>query len=104
VVNTILEGGSVNNAHARLWPQTERLKATLLAHEVTGESRFALAAVEAATNLLCYLETDIAGLWHDERLSNGCFPAGPSPASTFYHLIGAIDALAFYRTSAKTLQ
>jgi mannose-6-phosphate isomerase len=104
VLNAILDDGSVHNANARLWPQTERLKATLLAHEVTGESRFALAAVEAATNLLCYLETDIAGLWHDERLSNGCFPAGPSPASTFYHLIGAIDALAFYRRSAKTLQ
>jgi mannose-6-phosphate isomerase len=93
-VNAILIDGSPYDAKARLWPQTERLKATLLALEVTEETKYLGMAVEAASSILRYLDTEVAGLWHDERRADGSFALGPSPASNFYHLVGAIAAIA----------
>jgi mannose-6-phosphate isomerase len=97
VINAILEDGTAHDAKARLWPQTERLKATLLAHELTGSSRYLPIAVAAAESLIPYLRTKVAGLWWDELLPDGSFAVGPSPASTLYHLVGAIAALAQYK-------
>jgi mannose-6-phosphate isomerase len=94
-INAILIDGSAYDAKARLWPQTERLKAALLALELTGEAKYLGIAVEAATSILRYLDTEVEGLWHDERLADGSFALGPSPASNFYHLVGAISAMAF---------
>lgn len=99
-VNAILDDGSVHDAKARLWPQTERLKAALLAHEITNDAKFAAIGVEAAGTVLRYLETDIPGLWRDERTAEGAFTAGASPASSFYHLVGAIAELSRYKRHA----
>jgi mannose-6-phosphate isomerase len=96
-INEILSSGSAHDAKARLWPQTERLKAALLAHEISDDTHHLDIAVEAAGTLVRYLETDIPGLWRDERSADGSFVSGPSPASSFYHLVGAIAALAQYK-------
>jgi mannose-6-phosphate isomerase len=96
-INAILTDGSAHDAKARLWPQTERLKAALLAHEISNDARYLDIAVETAGTLLRYLETDIPGLWRDECTADGRFFSGPSPASSFYHLVGAITALAQYK-------
>jgi len=72
-VNAILSDGSIHDAKARLWPQTERLKAALLAHEITNDAKFVEIGVEAAGTLLRYLETDIPGLWRDERSQRAAF-------------------------------
>jgi mannose-6-phosphate isomerase len=93
-INAILVDGCPYDAKARLWPQTERLKAALLALELTGEAKYLDIAVEATTSILSYLDTEVAGLWHDERLADGSFAPAPSPASNFYHLVGAISAIA----------
>jgi mannose-6-phosphate isomerase len=44
-----------------------------------------------------YLEIDIPGLWRDERSAQGSFSLGASPASSFYHLVGAIAELSRYK-------
>ena len=50
-------------------------------------------AAAAASSLIPYLDTPVAGLWLDVRLPSGKLVDSPAPASTFYHLVGAIVAL-----------
>src|SRR5471030_3284517 len=56
---------------ARLWPQTERLKAALLAGSLTGEARFWTMAERAAAGLTPYLEVPTPGLWRDQLTPDG---------------------------------
>jgi mannose-6-phosphate isomerase len=76
------------DAMARLWPQTERLKAHLLAAEATGESSRWSAAGRAVEGLGPYLED--SGLWRDQMNAAGEFVEEAAPASSFYHIVGAI--------------
>jgi mannose-6-phosphate isomerase len=92
-VNQLLDDWTVADADARLWPQTERLKAALLAASLTGDERYWAMAHAAAASLQPYLDTPLQGLWYDVRRPSGEFPAAAAPASTFYHLVGAIVAL-----------
>src|ERR1700733_8129547 len=92
-VNQLLDDMSVADADARLWPQTERLKAAVLAATLTGESRYWSMAHAAALSLFPYLATPVAGLWFDVRRPNGALTGAAAPASTFYHVVGAIAAL-----------
>jgi mannose/cellobiose epimerase-like protein (N-acyl-D-glucosamine 2-epimerase family) len=92
-VNALLDDFSDHDLNARLWPQTERLKCTLLAASVTGERRYLALAAQAAESLFIYLDTPVAGLWLDLRRPDGSLIDQPAPASTFYHLVGAITAL-----------
>jgi mannose-6-phosphate isomerase len=92
-VNQLLDDGSVADPDARFWPQTERLKAALLAASVTGEARYWTMAHAAGLSLLPYLHTPLPGLWFDVRRPSGEFLVSAAPASTFYHLVGAIMAL-----------
>lgn len=92
-VNALDTTLAMRDPNARLWPQTERLKAALLAEALTGSPAYAAIAASAASALMKYLDTDVPGLWFDERLPTGQFRVTPAPASTFYHLIGAVEAL-----------
>jgi mannose-6-phosphate isomerase len=92
-VNALLDDFSVHDGNARLWPQTERLKAALLAARLTGEERYWAMATAAAGSLLPYLDTPVAGLWLDVQLPSGELVDSPAPASSFYHLVCAIAAL-----------
>ena len=78
---------------ARLWPQTERLKANLLAAEITGDAGCWAAAESASATLLRYLDTPTPGLWRDCIDETGAFIEGPVPASSFYHIVLAIQEL-----------
>ena len=82
-VNALWEDLSVRDATARLWPQTERLKAALIFDTPA-------AAVSAAHGLAQYLATPARGAWRDKMLADGGFVEEPAPATSFYHLIGAI--------------
>lgn len=81
---------SIRSGHARLWPQTERLKAALILAE-TGEygdrDRFIRDAQSALNGLSRYLEP--SGLWRDKLQPDGQFVDEPSPASSLYHLMVA---------------
>lgn len=89
------DDGTIRSARARLWPQTEWLKAALLlADQARDGERVALIAdAEAALRaLLLYLTPD--GLWRDKRLPDGSFVDEAAPASSFYHIMAAFDQLA----------
>ena len=75
---------------ARLWPQTERLKAGVAAALETGEDRYWTMAANAGRGLQKYLATDVPGLWRDRMNADGAFVDEPAPASSFYHIVGAI--------------
>jgi mannose-6-phosphate isomerase len=92
-INALLDDFSIHDPNARFWPQTERLKAALYAAHVTGEESYWSMAAAAAATLLPYLKTPVAGLWLDVQLPSGELVDSPAPASTFYHLVGAIVAL-----------
>jgi mannose/cellobiose epimerase-like protein (N-acyl-D-glucosamine 2-epimerase family) len=92
-VNQLLDDMSVVDADARLWPQTERLKAAVLAAGLTGEPRYWSMAHAAALSFLPYLATPVPGLWFDVRRPDGALGGAAAPASTFYHVVGAIAAL-----------
>lgn len=90
------ESLTITDARARLWPQTERLKAALCLGEGLAEDDQATMrahALDAAHGLWRYLETPTIGLWRDRALPAGGFADEPAPASSFYHIIGAIHAL-----------
>jgi mannose/cellobiose epimerase-like protein (N-acyl-D-glucosamine 2-epimerase family) len=92
-INALLDDFSVHDANARFWPQTERLKAMLLAAQLTGDDKYWTMAAAAAASLFAYLRTPVPGLWLDVQLPTGELVDTPAPASTFYHLVGAIVAL-----------
>jgi len=92
-VNRLLDDMSVADADARLWPQTERLKAALLAATITDAPAYWSIALAATESILPYLRTPVPGLWFDVEKPDGTLVDSPAPASTFYHLVGAIAAL-----------
>jgi mannose-1-phosphate guanylyltransferase/mannose-6-phosphate isomerase len=77
---------AVASPGARLWPQTERLKAAL----ILGEEPEALAA---AAGLRRYLEVETPGLWRDKMGADGSFVDEPAPASSLYHIVAAVVEL-----------
>jgi len=83
---------------ARLWPQTERLKAALVMAAQSPDPGGAASclghATAAAAAIRQYCSVETRGLWHDTLLASGGFAGGPAPASTLYHLVSAIDQLA----------
>jgi mannose/cellobiose epimerase-like protein (N-acyl-D-glucosamine 2-epimerase family) len=89
----VLDEFSPHDGSARLWPQTERLKAAALAARVTGDAKYFAMAASAADSLKRYLATPIQGLWYDRIDVNGRIVDEPAPASTFYHLVVAVSEL-----------
>ena len=85
---------SIASARARLWPQTERIKAAaILAQHATttaDQDRFIGEARLAAKGLQLYLQTEIPGLWYDKFGADRVMLDEPAPASSFYHIACAI--------------
>lgn len=78
------------SARARLWPQTEWLKAALiLAETAEGDERRQLldGAGRALRGLGRYLAS--SGLWRDKLEADGRLDADPAPASSLYHIMAA---------------
>lgn len=85
-MNEVWDDYSVRDPVARLWPQTERLKAELLFGNEAGQ-------LAAAETLRRYLETPILGVWRDKMRSDGTFIEEPAPATSFYHVLCACTEL-----------
>lgn len=86
--------GRPRGERARLWPQTEWLKAALILAEVSddGERRRYLSdAADALRALWLYLTP--TGAWRDKRLGRKGFINEAAPASSFYHIMGAYKQL-----------
>jgi len=96
--NAMDEHFKVRDAEAKLWPQTERLKAlhTLTFHPMasTGQKAFAQGKMaEAIAGLQTYFLSEPAGLWHEVMLSDGSLDDQPTRASSLYHITCAIATL-----------
>ncbi len=91
----------VRDPIARLWGQTEWIKAALLLAQLCDDSadgRAARQAYEAsaargALALSRFLDTPTPGLWRDKLTAENRFIDEPAPASSLYHIMGAILAL-----------
>jgi mannose/cellobiose epimerase-like protein (N-acyl-D-glucosamine 2-epimerase family) len=90
-INALLDDFSVHDGEARLWPQTERLKAAVRLAAMTREPHYWSMAAQAAAGLRRYLDTGVRGLWYDRLTVDGQFLQQPAPASSFYHIVSAID-------------
>ncbi len=83
---------TVREPRARLWPQTEWLRAALAMAELSdgAEREQRLAEAERAMRgLTLYLRPN--GSWCDKLEPSGAFVTEPAPASSLYHIVGALD-------------
>lgn len=92
-INEVRRDGAVIDDGARLWPQTERLKAAMARYKRTGEDSEAEQAVAAYLGLRRYFDTPVPGLWWDRLNADGTFVEEASPASSFYHIVCALKEL-----------
>ncbi len=82
------------SARARLWPQTEWLKAALILAEASeGEERRRLIESAGAAFRGLWLYLAPSGLWRDELGMDGVFETEPAPASSLYHIVAAYRQL-----------
>lgn len=84
---------SVRDDIARMWPQTEWLKAATKLAAISHEDRKAFyisAAIKACSAIEVFLDTPVSGLWYDKRRPDATLVEEPAPASTFYHILCAI--------------
>ena len=93
----LLEDMTIHQPRARLWPQTEWLKASMLLAEVEPEGpqrrTYQDSASAALMALARYLETPTLGLWRDKLDVGDRFIEEAAPATSFYHIITAIAEL-----------
>jgi mannose-6-phosphate isomerase len=85
-VEALRDDFSVLEPRARLWGQTEWLRAAVIFGGSAEQSAAALAVRR-------FLEAATPGLWREHMSAGGDFVDEPAPASSFYHLIGAIADL-----------
>lgn len=92
VVDEMDDALSIRTRWARLWPQTEWLKAALrfARSDFREGAEYAGDAEKAAAALSAYLTTQVQGLWRDRYSPNDHFVEEPAPASSLYHLLEAI--------------
>lgn len=95
VLDALLDDFTVLRGTSRLWPQTERVKAAIELSPAGGPIAppYSAVALGAAQAIRGYLETPIQGLWRDAPAGDQGPSDAPSPASSFYHIAGAIVAL-----------
>lgn len=94
-INEVLIDGSVYDATARLWPQTERIKAAAIRHRRVGSAAEASEIAAAIRGLAQYYAVPVAGLWRDKLKADGSFVEELAPGSSLYHIACAYGEL-FY--------
>ena len=96
-INELWDDMTVKDAGAKLWPQTERVKAwcAVLEHaRSTQEAQLACQNIAAAVQgLKRYFSAEHAGLWQELLTPDGSFTTEPCKASSFYHIACAVETL-----------
>lgn len=83
--------GQVLAVPTRLWAATEWTKAEAIMPDPQAPQKAAQAWAISER----FLQTDIPGLWHERwNPAQGGFVPGPAPATSFYHIVMAIEVLA----------
>lgn len=85
-INEVLTDGTVLDATARLWPQTERIKAAAIRHRRSGSTAEADDTAAAIRGLAQYYAVPVPGLWRDKLKSDGSFVEELAPGSSLYHI------------------
>jgi mannose/cellobiose epimerase-like protein (N-acyl-D-glucosamine 2-epimerase family) len=85
--------GRPSKKTARLWPQTERLKANLARFEAVADEEAARLALQAHDMIRAFCDTPKPGYWYDLRTPDGAFVREPARASSFYHIMLALAEL-----------
>lgn len=98
--NEIWTDTSIKDHNARLWPQTERIKAWIaMAESADSEAEAAGAIAKAAVavaGLKKFLVTDVAGLWHETMAPDGTFIIEDPRGSSLYHIVCAMSEVERY--------
>jgi len=97
-INELLVDGTVRSAHARLWPQTERLKAALARLCRTGHDEERQEALDAYAGLTKYFNVPLHGTWRDKLMADGSWVDEPAPGSSLYHIVCALAELSHTAT------
>ena len=96
-INEMWDDFSIKDDDARLWPQTERIKAWLALADIAAtasEREAALLKAAAATRgLMTYFQTFVPGIWHETMRRDGSFVPAEARASSLYHIMCAFDQL-----------
>lgn len=96
-INELNPDLTVRDPRARLWPQTERIKAHLaLAAIARCEEEAALAldrAARAVRGLMTFFDHPVPGAWWEHRDHEGCPIVEPSRASSLYHIMCAMEVM-----------
>jgi mannose/cellobiose epimerase-like protein (N-acyl-D-glucosamine 2-epimerase family) len=100
-INELLCNLSMHDADAKLWPQTERIKAWVgqvaLAQQAGDASAQAQAqahATRAMQGLQAYLGHPLSGGWEEVWRADGQWQPEPVRASSLYHIVCALESLA----------
>lgn len=89
--------GEVTDGDARLWAQSEWLRAAL----VLGRHD---DAASAAAGLWRFLDVPVPGLWRDRLCADGTFVDEAAPASSFYHLVTGLLPLLALESDGSPVQ
>ena len=85
--------GAVLKPTARLWPQTERMKASLERFRRGADPSDLADAARAFAALAPFLETPCPGAWYDVQLPDGSFRPEAARGSSLYHILCAYREL-----------
>lgn len=91
--------------HARLWAQGERVKAWAQAALRAEDAAVRAAALDrmeaAAAALTQFLHDRPQGAWHDRMTAGRTFVVEAAPASSLYHIVGAVEEAAWARETRR---
>lgn len=94
-INSLGTDGRWRDPNAKLWPQTERIKAWVTRAELATspeESAHSLArATTALRALQRYLAHPVSGCWHESLDAHGHWQAQDTRASSLYHIVYALE-------------
>lgn len=97
-INSMGTDGQWRDAHAKLWPQTERIKAWAImasqASDTTQAARSLGHCSAAIAGLMAYLTRPLAGGWYESRDASGAWSPEPVRASSLYHIVCALETVA----------
>jgi mannose/cellobiose epimerase-like protein (N-acyl-D-glucosamine 2-epimerase family) len=97
-VAEVWSNGRVKDAGARLWAQTERIKAALVMARLWPQERVRHenAAIDAWRGLQGFIAPTNPGLFRDKISADGVFVPEGALASSLYHIVGAVSELIRY--------
>ncbi len=95
--NELWDDMRAKDLDAKVWPQTERVKAwcALLEHArtATAEDRARRQLAAAIRGLTKYFMAEPSGIWHEVMRADGTLTAEACKASSFYHIVSAIQTV-----------